>query len=303
MSERSGISWPSLATGAAAFVATLLVILKAAAWIETGSVAMLGSLADSLLDLLASLIAFLGVRIAAQPPDENHRFGHAKAEAISSLVQLVMITGSAVFVLVESIRALIDPAPLAHANLAIQVMVASIGATLLLVAFQTFALSRSTSLATESDRAHYLGDFIANAGILLAVILTGRFGILWADGVAGVLAAGFLFWSVISIARRALPQLMDEEVSAAERAKILRIITADPEVAGVHAVRTRKAGPTTYIQGHLELDPHLTLKHAQEIADRVDLKLREEVPGADVILKQDLHGQTPEHDAFGQISD
>ncbi|RFB03965.1 cation diffusion facilitator family transporter [Parvularcula marina] len=293
--------WARIATLWSVATAFILATAKAVAWQQSGSVAILGSLADSFLDLLASGIAFIGVRMAAQPADANHRFGHDKAEAISSLVQLVLITGSAVFVLVESIQRLMNPQPLLNTDFALGIMLLSLALTVVLVSVQTYAVRKSGSMATESDRAHYVGDFIGNAGTLFAVILVSQFGLLWADGFAGLIAAGFLFWSVWEISRRALPQLMDEELSDDERYRIERLVLEDEEVFGLHALRTRKAGSTPYIQFHLELDPEISLRHAHEIAARVDKRLREEFPGADLIIHQDLSGMTESHDAFGQF--
>mgnify|MGYP001793558964 CR=1 FL=1 len=299
-SEETGLQWAKVATLLSVVVALTLAVAKAVVWYRSGSVAILGSLADSILDLAASVIAFIGVRMAAIPADHNHRFGHHKAEAISSLVQLVLISGSALFVLIESIRRVFAPEPIAAAGEAIGVMVLSIGLTTLLVAVQTIAIKRSRSLATEADRAHYLGDFLANAGALLAIVLATRFGLLWADGVAGLVAAGFLVWSVWVIAQRALPQLMDEELGPEDRAAIVAMIMEDSDVLGVHALRTRKAGPTEFIQLHIELDPEMPLRQVHVISDRVEARLHAAYPDADIMMHQDPHGYVEAHDEFGQ---
>ena len=292
--------WSKLATLWSVGTALILALTKGFAWQQSGSVAILASVADSLLDFLASCIAFIGVRMAAQPPDDNHRYGHEKAEAVSSLIQLILISGSAVFVLVEAIRHLATPRAIENSQFAVSVMVLSIVLTVILVAVQTIAVRRSGSMATESDRAHYIGDFLGNTGTLLAVVLAANFGLLRADGIAGLIAAGFLFWSVWEIGRRALPQLMDEEMGVEERATITRIALSDPDVLGVHAVRTRKAGATPYMQMHLELDPDIRLRTSHQIAERVQRRLLKEFPGADVIIHQDLHGQHEAHDEFGR---
>lgn len=295
------LNWAKFATICSVSVALILTVVKAYAWRESGSAAILGSLADSLMDLVSSVIAFIGVRKAAEPADANHRFGHHKAEAVSSLVQLVLISGSAVFVFAESLKRLVAPEAVAAPELAMGVMVFSILLTAALVLIQTIAIRRQGSLATQSDRAHYLGDFLANAGALVAVFLAANLGLLWADGVAGLVAAGFLAWSVISIARQALPQLMDEELGASDRAKILTVATADPDVMGAHALRTRQAGPVTYIQLHLEMEGAMTLEKAHLVSDRVEGALRAHFPSADILLHQDPHGQTENHDEFGSV--
>lgn len=298
-SDPSTARWAKIATLWSVVTAFTLVVTKAIAWQQSGSVAILGSFADSLLDFVSSGIAFIGVRMAAMPPDENHRFGHGKAEAVSSLVQLVLITGAAVFVLVESVRSLMSPEPIEHSQMAVSVMLVSIFLTTILVAVQTYAIRRSGSLATESDRAHFIGDFLGNSGTLLAVILAANFGLLWVDGVAGIMAAGFLFWSVWQIGKRALPQLMDEELDEEARRRIEHLVLTDPLIHRVHALRTRKAGRTAYIQLHVELDGGLTLYRAHQIADAAERRLRKAYPGADVIIHQDIFGQFERHDEFG----
>lgn len=299
-SDHDPSAWAKAATLVAVSVATGLALAKGVAWHISGSAAVLGSFADSLLDVMASGIAFAGVRYAAQPADDNHRFGHTKAEAVSSLVQLVLISGSAVFVLVESLRGLLSPEALRATGLAMWVMAGSTVASIGLVGFQTYALRRAESLVTEGDRAHYVGDIVGNLGTLAALLVATRLQMWWLDAVAGIVAAGFLGWSVFEIARRALPQLMDEELNDDERENILRIARADPDVRGVHALRTRRAGATRYIQMHLELDPQLNLLDAHRISDRVEASLHAEFPDCDVILHQDPHGVAEAHDSFGR---
>ena len=286
-------AWARAATTASLTVALGLVLLKVWAWRATGSAAILGSAADSGLDLLGSAIAFGAVRYAAMPADDDHRFGHQKAEGLASLLQAVVITLSALFVTVESVRRLIEPGPIERAQLAVWVMAASAAVTVALVAFQTLAVKRSRSLAVEGDRTHYVGDVIANLGALFAIILASRFGFLRADALAGLLAAAFLLWSVRDIALRALPQVMDQELPEADRDRIQQIVTADPDVHGFHALRTRRAGRRRYIQMHLELDGEITLNRAHAIADRVEKTLEAAFPETDVIVHQDPVGHAP----------
>ena len=281
--------WARLATGAAVGVASVLLLAKLWAWHVTGSAAVLGQAADSGLDLVGSVIAFGAVRYAAQPPDENHRFGHQKAEALSALFQSLIIAGSAVLVAAESARRLLSPRPLEEPGVAAWMLAGSALATVALVALQTVALRRSGSLVVEGDRAHYLGDVIASLGALAAVLLAAR-GVLWADGAAGLIAAGFLVWSVREIAGRAFPQLMDEELPEADLARIRAIVDAEPEALGHHALRTRRAGRRRYVQMHLDLDPDMTLRDAHAVADRVERAVEAAFPETDVIVHQDPAG-------------
>lgn len=278
-------------TAAALGVALGLVVAKLIAWRVTGSAAVLGSFADSLLDVLGSGVAVAAVRYAARPADDDHRFGHQKAEALSALVQSLVITGSALFVAYESVQRLILPEPLAQPQVAVWVLAGAAAVTVALVAFQTLAVRRSGSLVVEGDRAHYAGDVIANLGALVAVLLSARFGFLRADAIAGLLAAAFLLNSVRQIVTRALPQVMDQELPEAERERVLAILHESPDIRGFHDLRTRRAGRRRYIQVHLELDPEMTLRCAHVIADMVEKRLREAFPETDVICHQDLAGQ------------
>ncbi|MCI5047826.1 MAG: cation diffusion facilitator family transporter [Aquisalinus sp.] len=277
-------------------VALILIATKLVAWQMSGSAAVLGSLADSALDLIGSGLAFIGVRWASEPADAEHRFGHHKAEAITGLAQAILITGSALFVLNESIQRLIAPEPLAAGNIAIAVMLLSLVLSLGLVTFQTFAMRQSGSVAVEGDRAHYVGDLVANAGALLAIFLSLQTGLLRADAVAGILAAVFLAWSAISITRKVLPQLMDEELSTRDREQIGKIVMAVPGVLGFHHLRTRRAGRRVYIQLHLELRPDIQLRRAHMISESVEAELLTVFPGADILLHQDPYGEADHHD-------
>ena len=281
--------WARAATLAAVAVAGGLLLAKLWAWQVTGSAAVLGQAADSALDLFGSLVAYGAVRYAAMPADDDHRFGHQKAEALSALFQSLVITASAVLVAAESVRRLLSPQPLVEPGTAAFVLAGSAAASVALVAFQTLALRRSGSLVVEGDRAHYLGDVIASLGALLAVILAAR-GLLWADGAAGLVAAAFLLWSVREIAGRAFPQLMDQELPEEDRERIVGIVEAEPGVLGHHALRTRRAGRRRYVQLHVELDPDMRFADAHAIADRVERRLEAAFPDADVIVHQDPHG-------------
>lgn len=292
--------WARAATALAVATASLLIAAKLAAWLLTGSATVLGSLADSGLDFLGSLLAFGAVRYAAEPADKEHRFGHDKAEPVASALQVVIITGSALFVLFESAKRFFSPEPLVHGEYALGAMGLSLVLSGGLVLFQSYAMRRSESLIVEGDRAHYVGDLLANVGGLLAIFLSTNFGLLRADAVAGAIAGLFLLHAAISIIRKAIPQLMDEELSTAQRRKITQIVMADPEARGIHALRTRKAGQRIFIRFHLELNPQMRLDEAHVIADRIELALLHEFPGADVLIHQDPHGLREEHDHFGR---
>ncbi|MEO1188374.1 MAG: cation diffusion facilitator family transporter [Pseudomonadota bacterium] len=272
-------------------VASTLCIVKLYAWLVTGSAAVLGSLADSSLDLFGSLMAAGAVRFAAQPPDDNHRFGHHKAEALTALGQVALIASSAALVLWESTRRLIAPGPVENAFFAGSALGLSLLLTLVLIAIQTLALQRSGSLIIRGDRAHYLGDVIATIGALTAVLVWAYTGWVQADALAGLLAAVFLIRAGWVIAREAIPQLMDEELPEDDRAVIHTILSNAPDVRDYHALRTRRAGGRRFIQVDIQIDPDLTFREAHTITDRIELAIEGSFPDADVIVHPDPAGE------------
>ncbi|MEM9284586.1 MAG: cation diffusion facilitator family transporter [Pseudomonadota bacterium] len=274
-------------TSCAVGVALILIITKLVAWVLSGSVAILASLADSGLDLLSSFTAFAAVRIAATPPDDNHRFGHQKAEAVSALLQTAVIAASATLVALESIGRLFNPQPIERLDVALGALLLSVVLTVGLVLLQTVAVRRTDSVVLKADRAHYLGDVFANAGALAAVVLAAQFGLMRADAVAGLFATGFLFWSVKVVASQALPELMDEELPDEERRQIAHVIDQDPDVVSYHSLRTRKAGPSRFIHVDLELPGSMSLRDAHAVSARVTASLQHIFPGADIMVHKD----------------
>jgi len=275
---------------AAVGVAALLVAIKLVAYVLTDSIALMASLADSALDVFASFVNLLAIRHALTPADREHRFGHGKAEPLAGLGQGGLLAGSAAFLIVESVSRLIAPHPIAYAGLGLAVMGVAIAATAILVVFQRFVVARTGSIAVSADGSHYLGDILVNAGVILGIVLSARFGILIADPVIGIAVSCVLLWSAWHVVRQSYDQLMDHELPDADRARIEAIVMAHPEVRDMHDLRTRAAGVHSFIQLHLELDPQMRLLRAHEISDAVEHELCQAFPNAEVIIHQDPAG-------------
>jgi len=276
-------------------VALALIALKLWAWVGSGSVAMLASLADSSLDLLASVVILLAVRYAATPPDREHRFGHGKAEAFAGLIQAGIVGMSALFIAVEAVRRLIEPAPLTHGAENIAVMVVSILMTAGLVAYQSHAARRTGSVATRADRLHYAGDIGANMAVIVGIAAGAYLGALWADPVAALLVAAWLVLGAVKIWREAADHLLDREVPDETRARIRALAEADTRILRVHDLRTRTSGPYLHIQFHAELNPDLTLEAAHKIVVAAENRIRAEFPTADIIIHPDPRGRAEPH--------
>jgi len=278
------------ATYASVAVALVLIAVKFAAWLETGSVALLSSLIDSLLDAVASIVNLVAVRHALTPADREHRFGHGKAEPLAVLGQSAFIIGSALLLLAEAVRRLIQPVAVENPPAGIAVMVFSIAVTIGLVLFQRHVVRRTGSLAITADELHYRGDLILNASVIAALILSGSFGLHLLDPLFGAGIGVWIIYSAARLARLSLVQLMDHELPDDEREAIREIALSHPDVAAAHDLRTRVAGPTAFIQIHIEMDGELSLIQAHEISDEVERRLRAAYPHAEIIIHQDPQG-------------
>lgn len=278
------------ATNASVAVALVLIMAKLAAWMVTGSVSLLASLVDSLLDALASLVNLLAVRHALTPADDEHRFGHGKAEALAGLGQSALIVGSALFLVVESIDRLLQPQPVEQGLAGIVVMLLSITLTAALVLYQRHVVRQTGSLAVTADRLHYVGDLATNLAVIAALVLASRGDFAWFDPVCALAIAAVILKSAIDIVRGALHHLMDREMADADRERILAVVRAHPDARALHDLRTRQAGNQVFIQFHLELDPELSLREAHRISDEIEMRLLDLFPGAEVIIHQDPAG-------------
>jgi ferrous-iron efflux pump FieF len=276
-------------------VAILLVALKGGAWIFSGSVAMLASLADSTLDLAASLFTFFALRYAATPPDREHRFGHGKAEAFAALFQAGLVAVSGTLIAVEAVRRLASGQLVEHGGAAIGVMLLSMLLTGGLVLAQTRAVARTGSVAVKGDRAHYAADLAGNAAVIIGIAGSAFLNLPWADAVAGLVVAAWLGWGAWQVAREAADHLLDHELPEADRARIKALALEDSAIGGVHGLRTRSSGSLKHIQFHADIDGALTLHAAHEIIVAAEARIRAAYPGADIIIHPDPHDATARH--------
>ena len=275
-----------LATYASVATAILLVGLKTWAWLASGSVSLLASLVDSLTDSLASIVNLFAVRLSLRPADDNHPFGHGKAESLSALAQSAFIGGSAVFLLLNAVERLLHPQPLQQTTLGIAVMLVSLLLTLALVLFQRWVLRRAQSQAVSADSLHYVTDFASNIVVLVALVLAA-WGWQRADAVLALLLGGWIFWSAAKIAIEAVNTLMDKALPPADVARIEAAALAVPGVLGIHDLRTRLSGARHFVQMHIDLDARLNIVEAHDIAVAVAAQIRALFEEAEVIVHQD----------------
>ncbi len=275
--------------------AVVLMLVKSVAWVSTGSVSLLASLIDSLMDAVASIINLLAVRYALQPADEEHRFGHGKAESLAGLAQAAFISGSALLLLYEAVRRLMVPQPLESVELGLGVMAFSIIATVILLAVQRYVIRHTESVAIKADSLHYWTDLLSNLSVIVALFLTMA-GWLRADALFGLAIGAYILYGAVRIAQEAVQHLLDRELPEEQQQRIVQVALEHPEVTAVHDLRTRQSGHTKFIQLHIEMDGKMSLAQAHVVGDAVMLRLKEAVPGADVIIHQD-----PEDDSHPDL--
>lgn len=272
--------------------ATFLLAMKGLAAWQTGSVAMLGSLADTGLDLIASLVTLYGVRVAATPADHDHRFGHGKAEALAALFQVALIAVSAVVIGYRAAGRLGADTSTTSADFGISVSLLAIAATLLLMVYQRRVIRRTDSIAIKADHVHYQSDLLLNIAVIAALGLEQFAGLTGADPVFGIAIAAWLLWGAWRASLRAVDQLMDREWDEAKRARFLAAAARQPALKGLHDLRTRTSGSADFVQFHVWVDPTLTVAAAHDMLDDAELVLQREFPGTEFLIHLDPEGHT-----------
>nr|WP_237437769.1 cation diffusion facilitator family transporter [Altericroceibacterium endophyticum] len=279
------------AAGGSILVAGLLVSLKLwAAW-RTDSTAMLGSLADSALDLVASLATLIGVWIAAQPADEDHRFGHGKAEALAAMLQVVLIALSAFGLTFRAVGQMLQGGSVAAAEEGIAVSLIAIAATFALLAWQRHVIRRTGSVAIGADHVHYQSDLLLNLGVIVALALDQFAGFAGADPLFGLAIALWLGWGAWRASGEAINHLMDREWPEEKRTRFLEVLARHPELRGVHDLRTRTSGMHDFVQFHAAVDGAMTVSEAHRVMDELEERIERAFPGVEVLIHPDPEGR------------
>jgi ferrous-iron efflux pump FieF len=286
MENRSYEKLLKLATTASVATAAVLICVKLGAWFFTGSLSVLASLVDSLMDAAASAINLLAVRYSLKSADEDHGFGHGKAEYLAGLGQASFIAGSALFLIFQAFERLSNPEVLEEVGVGIGVMIFAVGATLSLLAIQRYVIIKTNSTAIKADALHYKADLLTNAGTIIALFLV-QAGWQLADPVFALLIAGYILSSAWQIGYEAIQLLMDRQLPLETRDQICKIALDHSKVIGIHDLRTRQSGQTFIIQMHIEMDDQMPLLEAHAIAKDVENDILNTYPQADIIIHQD----------------
>ena len=275
-----------LATRASVAVASLLIVTKAIAWWLSGSISMLAGLTDSLLDGVTSFLNLLAVHYALRPADEDHRYGHGKAESLAGMAQALFIGVSAVLIAFQAFERLKNPEPVGAPWIGIGVIVFSLVMTVALLVLQHRVVKATGSNAVRADSLHYRSDLMLNGSILVALVLASV-GFPQLDAWFGLGIAVYILWSAIQIARESFAVLMDEELPSNVSDDMLKLACGVPGVLGAHDLRTRISGNIWFVQLHLELPGELTLSAAHTICDRAAEAIAKVYPRAEVLVHAD----------------
>ena len=288
--RRKVIPYVVRAALASVAMASALLVLKGWAALASGSVAMLGSLADTGLDLLASVVTLYGVRLAAMPADHDHRYGHGKAEALAALFQVMLITASAIAIAWRAVLQFGSGEAGHQAGLGIVASVIAIGATLALLAYQRSIIRKTGSVAIMADNVHYQSDLMVNVAVILALVLDQYLGVRGADPVFGIGIAAWLGYGAIKASTHAIDMLMDKEWSEDQRAAFLDVAARQQGLKGIHDFRTRRAGAHDFAQFHMEVDRRLTVGAAHDLVEAMECTLKRAFPRVEVLIHLDPEG-------------
>ena len=275
-----------LATWASVVAAISLIGVKTWGWDQTQSVSLLASLIDSTMDSAASLINFFAIRYAMAPADKEHRFGHGKAEALAGLAQALMILVSIGLLLTQTLGRLWHPLVVENTPMGISIMLVSMALTGALVVFQWYVVKRTQSNAIKADSLHYTSDFLMNFGVIIALLLAS-IGYHGADPYFALSICAFVVYSAWGIAQSAFHLLLDHELSDEQRHLITQLALTQPQVIGVHDLRSRQSGHMQFIQLHLELQEDMLLLEAHDVAEALEHCIMAVFPYADVIIHLD----------------
>lgn len=275
-------------------VATLLAGLKLWAVISTHSTAMLGSLADTGLDLVASAATLLGVWVAAQPADHNHRFGHGKAEALAAMFQVVLISISALGLAWRAVGQFLGGERVAEAESGVIVSVVAMAATVALLAYQRHVIRQTGSLAISTDNVHYKSDLLLNLAVIAALVIEHYLHLAGTDAVFAFGIALWLGWGAWGASQEAVDQLMDHEWPIEKRERFLEVVAQHPELKGLHDLRTRTSGNRDFVQFHVWVNGTMSVAQAHRVMDEIEEQLMAEFPGVEVLIHPDPEGHVDE---------
>ena len=275
-------------------MALFLGVLKGWAVWRTGSTAMLGSLADTALDLVASIATLVGVVVAAQPADREHRFGHGKAESLAAMFQVILIVLSASAIAFRAVIRLVEGGQTQAAEQGIAVSIIAIAATFALIAWQRHVVRRTGSVAIRTDSVHYQSDLLLNLAVIAALVFDQYLGFTRADPLFGLGIAGWLLWGAWSASSEAIDNLMDREWPEDKRRAFVERAARHPELRRMHDLRTRTSGDRDFVQFHVDMPGNMTIADSHAIIEEVERDLTAAFPDTEILIHIDPEGHVDE---------
>jgi len=265
--------------------ACTLAVIKLVAGVITGSLAVISSAVDSLLDILMSGVNYMAIRHAEQPADERHPYGHGKFETLASLFQALVICISGLWICFEAIRRLQDDRVVIQPTGGIAVMLVSLVASYLLTRYLRRVAAATDSSALQADALHFAMDVYTNLALLIGLVVLVRFDLPWLDPLMSLLVAGYILKEAVQLLRYGLRDVLDEQLPATIRSEIEQLIVRHKgELFDYHNLRTRRAGSQKLIDFHLTVCKHLSVDEAHRITDYLEGKIAERVTGCDVTI-------------------
>jgi len=262
------------ATVVSTSVATVLVFLKLSVGILSGSVAILASAIDSLLDLIVSLFNYFALHQAEQNPDEKFHFGKSKLEPLASVIEGTIISVSALFILYEALIKITHPHPIVMLGTSMGVMGISIGLTAALVGFLNYVAKKTNNMVIKADALHYKTDLFSNGAVLVAIGVVYVSGFNLIDPVLGIAISAYMIYSAYPILKEGILMLLDIAIEQEDIEAIKNILANHPEVNDYHYLKTRASGSNVFISVHIVLTPEMQLYDAHLIGDKVEESIR-----------------------------
>jgi len=262
------------ATVVSSSVATLLLLVKFVLGVTSGSVAVLASAIDSLLDMLVSLFNFFAIKKAEEHPDEEYQYGKGKIQAIAAVIEGTIISISGVYIIYMGVKKLLDGSVTTLLSPSIIAMVVSIVITYFLVMYLLKIAKETDNIVIKADALHYKTDLWSNAAVLIALGLVALTGLDWIDALFGMGIGVYIIYSAYEIIVEGIEILLDRALEGNAVAKIGEIISKHPEVTSYHWLRTRTDGTTNFVEFHMVLRPNMLLLEAHRIADEVEDEMK-----------------------------
>ena len=276
------------ATIVSSATATLLIIIKLAIGIMSGSVAVLASAIDSTLDLIVSAFNYFAITKAEQPANKKFNYGKGKIEALAGVIEGTVITVSGLYIFYEAIKKAIHPEPIEYLGSSIIVMIISLALTIALVTFLNYVAKRTKSMVVKSDALHYKTDVLSNGAILGSLILIQITNIGLIDSIIGVIIAIYIIYSAYGIIKDGVYILLDASLDEEIVEDIRRIIIEEKEISDFHYLKTRKSGNTNFVDVHLVFSPGISLLKSHHAGDKIEEKIKDLIPNEEWIINAHL---------------